>query len=89
MNENFADIRDEHNTRMKNVMADIRALNASMVASAEHCTNSNEMQRLRVQVERYDQVIPVYQAQIKDVQDRNKKLWADLLVERGGATLIS
>ncbi len=83
MNKNFDEIREEHNTRMKNVMTDIRALNDSMVASAEHSTNSSEMQRLWVQVERYDQVIPVYQVQIKDVQDRNKKLWADLVGERG------
>jgi gas vesicle protein len=43
INESFDVLRDEHNTRMKNVMADIRALNDSMVASAEHNTNSNEM----------------------------------------------
>ncbi len=52
MNKSFVEIREEHNTRMKNVMADIRALNDSMVASAEHSTNSNEMQWLRFQVER-------------------------------------
>jgi hypothetical protein len=32
MNKNFDEIREEHNTRMKNVMADIRVLNDSMVA---------------------------------------------------------
>ena len=58
MNESFDELRDEYNTRMKNVMADIRALNDSMIASAEHNTNSNEMQRLRFQVERYDQIFP-------------------------------
>ena len=59
MNESFDVLRDEHNTRMKNVMADIRALSDSMVASAERGTDSNEMQRLRHQVERYDQIFPI------------------------------
>jgi hypothetical protein len=82
MKKSFTEMRDEQHTRMRNVMADIRALNDSMVASAEHSTNSSEMQRLRFQVERYEQVIPVYQAQITDTQERNKKFWADLLGER-------
>ena len=34
MNKSFTEMREEHNTRMKNVMTDIRELNASMVASA-------------------------------------------------------
>ncbi len=34
MNESFDVLRDEHNTRMKNVMADFRALSDSMVVSA-------------------------------------------------------
>jgi hypothetical protein len=59
MNESFDVLRDEHNTRMRNVMADIRALSDSMVASAERGTDSNEMQRLRHQVERYDQIFPI------------------------------
>ncbi len=67
MNESFDVLRDENNTRIKNVMADIRALNGSMVASAEHSTNSNEMQRLRFQVERYHQILPICQAQVKDM----------------------
>ncbi len=82
MNKNFTELREEHNTRMKNVMADIRELNASMVASAEHGSISNEMQRLRFQVERYDQIFPVYQAQIKDMKELNQKLKADLLGEK-------
>ena len=36
MNESFDVLRDEHNTRMKNVMADIRALSDSMAIPAEH-----------------------------------------------------
>jgi hypothetical protein len=59
MNRSFTEMRDEQHTRMKNVMADIRALNDSMVACAEHSTNSGEMQRLRFQVERYEQVIAI------------------------------
>jgi hypothetical protein len=43
MNKSFISIRDEHQTRMKNVMTDIRALKDSMVSSAEHSTNSPEM----------------------------------------------
>ncbi len=74
MNESFDVLRDEHNTRMKNVMADIRALSDSMLASAEHSTNSSEMQRLRHQVERYDQILPIRQAQVKDLEQLNRKL---------------
>jgi hypothetical protein len=62
MNRSFEEIRDEQRTRMRNVMADIRELNDSMVAFAEHSTNSAEMQRLRFQVERYEQILPVYEA---------------------------
>ena len=83
MNRSFEEKRDDQRTRMRNVMTDIRALNDSMVASAEHSTNSAEMQRLRFQVERYEQILPVYEAQISDTRERNKKLWADLLGERG------
>jgi hypothetical protein len=50
MNKSFTEIRGEQQTRMRNDMADIRALNDSMVASAEHSTNSNVVQQLRVQV---------------------------------------
>jgi hypothetical protein len=82
MNRSFEEMRGEQQTRMKNVMADIRALNDSMVASAEHGTNSGEMQRLRVQVERYDQIFPICQAQVKDMEQLNKKLRADLLEEK-------
>ena len=82
MNRSFEEIRGEQQMRMKNVMADIRALNDSMVASAEHGTNSGEMQRLRVQVERYDQIFPICQAQVKDMEQLNKKLRADLLEEK-------
>ena len=82
MNRSFDELREDRNTRMKNVMADIRALNASMVASAEHSTNSNEMQRLRFQVDRYEQVIPVCQVQIKDLKEQNQKLRTDLLAEK-------
>jgi hypothetical protein len=82
MNKSFTELREEHHTRMKNVMSDIRTLNDSMVASAEHSTNSSEMQRLRFQVERYDQIFPICQAQIKDMKQLNKRLRADLLEER-------
>jgi hypothetical protein len=47
MNKSHTELRDEQHTRMKDVMADIRAFKDSMVASAEHSTNSAEMQRLR------------------------------------------
>ncbi len=64
INESFDVLRDEHNTRMKNVMADIRAL------------------RLRYQVERYDHIFPICQAQVKDMEQLNRKLRADLLEEK-------
>ncbi len=82
MNKNFDELQEEHNTRMKNVMADIRKLNASMAVSAGHGSGPREMQRLRFQVERYDRIFPVYQAQIKDMKEQNKKLRADLLGEK-------
>ena len=82
MSRSFDQFREEHNTRMKNVMKDIRELNASMVVSAEHGSVSGEMQRLRFQVERHDQILPVFQAQFKDVQEKNKRLWSELLGER-------
>ncbi len=63
-------------------MTDIRELNASMVASAEHSTNANEMQRLRFQVERCGQIFPMCQAQIKDLKELNQKLRTDLLGEK-------
>ncbi len=79
MNESFDVLRDEHNTRMKNVMANIRALSDSMAVSAEHGAISSEMQRLRHQVERYDQIFPIRQAQVKELEQMNRKLRADLL----------
>ncbi len=82
MNKSFTELREEHHTRMKNVMSDIRMLNDSMVASTEHSTNSSEMQRLRFQVERYDQIFPIRQAQVKDMEQLNKRLRADLLEEK-------
>ena len=82
MDSSFAEFRDEHHTRMRNVMSSIRSLNDSMVASAEHSTNSNEMQLLKVQVERYDQIFPICQAQVKDLEQLNKRLRADLLEEK-------
>ncbi len=82
MNESFNEFRDDHQTRMRNVMSDIRSLNESIVASAEHSTNSSEMQRLRVQVEQYDQIFPICQAQVEDLEQLNKKLRADLLEEK-------
>ncbi len=39
------------------------------------------MQRLRFQVERHDQILPVFQAQLKDAQEANKRLWSELLGE--------
>ena len=82
MNSTFEQFREEHNTRMKNVMKDIREINASMVVSAEHGSVSGEMQRLRFQVERHEQILPLFQAQLKDTQDRNTRLWVELLEER-------
>jgi hypothetical protein len=43
INRSFEQFREEHNTRMKNVMNDIREINASMVVSAEHGSVSGEM----------------------------------------------
>ena len=63
-------------------MADIKALNDSMVASAEHSTSSSVMQQLRVQVERYEQIFPIRQAQINDMNQLNKRLRADLFEEK-------
>ena len=82
MNKSLAEMRDEQHTRMQNVMVDIRALNDSMVASAEHGTNPGEMQRLMIQVEQYDQIFPICQAQVKDLEQLNKRLRADLLEEK-------
>ncbi len=79
MNKTFEQLREEHNNRMRNVMKDIRELNASMVVSAEHGSVSSEMQRLRFQVERYEQILPLIQAQFNDTQEKNKRLWNDLL----------
>ncbi len=52
MDESFIEFRDDHQARMMNVMSDIRSLNESITSSAEHGTDSNEMLRLKAQVER-------------------------------------
>ena len=82
MDESFIEFRGDHQARMMNVMSDIRSLNASITSSAEHGTDSDEMLRLKVQVERYDQIFPICQAQVKDLEQLNKKLRSDLLGER-------
>ncbi len=63
-------------------MADIRALSDSIVVSAEHGAISSEVQRLRHQVERYDQIFPIRQAQVKELEQMNRKLRADLLEKK-------
>ena len=82
MNRTFEEMRDDQHTRMKNVMADIRALSDSMKSSAEHGMSSSEMQRLRFQNDRYEQVFPLCQVQIKDLKEQNQKLRTDLLAEK-------
>ncbi len=82
MNRSFTEMQDDQHTRMKNVMVEIRALKDSMVTSAEHSTDHGEMQRLRVQVERYDQIFPICQAQVEDLEQLNRKLRTDLLEEK-------
>jgi hypothetical protein len=82
MDESFTEFRDDHQARMMDVMSDIRSLNESITSSAEYGTDSNEMQRLKVHVERYDQIFPICQAQVKDMELLNKKLRADLLEEK-------
>ena len=82
MNRSYEEMKNEQQTRMSNVMADIRALKDSMVSSAEHRMSSGEIQRLRFQVERYDQIFPIHQAQINDMNQLNKRLRADLLEEK-------
>jgi hypothetical protein len=79
MNNSYLMIRQEHQTRMKNVMTEIRALKDSMTSSAEYNTNSQEMQQLRFQVAQYENVLPVYQSRIKDTEaeDLNKRLWKE------------
>jgi hypothetical protein len=74
MNNSYLSIRDEHQTRMKNVMTEIRALKDSMTSSAEHSTNSQEIQQLRYQAAQYESVFLIYQSRIKDTEDLNKKL---------------
>ena len=82
MNSSFEQFRVDHHVRMKSVMKDIREINASMVVSAENGSVSGEMQRLRFQVERYEQILPLIQAQLRDAQEKSKRLLNDLLEER-------
>ncbi len=53
---------------MTNVMTDIRALRDSLVCSTDHEGGSREMQKLQFDVHRYENVIPVYLARIKDAE---------------------
>ncbi len=55
-------------------MADIRTLQDSMAVSADHGDNSQEMQRLKYEVSQYEDVIPIYRARIKDMEDANQRL---------------
>jgi hypothetical protein len=74
MNESHLLIQDEHKTRMTNVMTDIRALRNSLASSADLEGGSRKMQRLQFDVQRYENVIPVYLARIKDAEKANQKL---------------
>jgi hypothetical protein len=74
MNESHLLIQDEHRTRMTNVMTDIRALRDSLASSADHEGGSREMQRLQFDVHRYENVIPLYLARIKDAEKANQRL---------------
>jgi hypothetical protein len=74
MNNSYLMIHDEHQTKMKNVMTDIRALKDSITSSAEHNNNSREMQQLMFEVAQYENVLPIYRARIKDTEYLNKKL---------------
>ncbi len=73
-NNSYLQIQHEHKARMKDVMADIKALKESMAVPTDHGSNSREMQRLKYEVAQYESVIPIYLAKIKDAEDSNQKL---------------
>ncbi len=74
MNNSYLQIQEEHKTRVKNVMVDIKALKESITVPADHTANSWEMQQLKFEVAQYESVIPIYLARIKDTEDSNQKL---------------
>ncbi len=77
MNNNYLLIQDEHKTRIRNVVMDIRALKESITVSAEHNVNSREMQQLRFELAQYESVIPIYRSRIKYAEDLKKKLFEE------------
>jgi murein L,D-transpeptidase YcbB/YkuD len=77
MNESHLLIQDEHRTRMTNVMTDIRALRDSLACSTDHEGGSRDMQRLQFDVHRYENVIPVYLARIKDAEKANQDFFGN------------
>jgi hypothetical protein len=74
INNSYLQIQHDHKARMKDVMADIKALKESMTVPTDHGSNSREMQRLKFEVAQYESVIPIYLARIKDTEDSNQKL---------------
>jgi chromosome segregation ATPase len=67
-------LRVGHQTRMKKVMKDINALKASMESAAGQRDTTDEMQQLKHQVSRYESVLPVYAARLRDTESMNEKL---------------
>jgi hypothetical protein len=62
-------LRAGHQTRMRKVMEDINALKASMESAAGQRDTTDEMQQLKHQVSRYESVLPVYAARLKDTTE--------------------
>jgi chromosome segregation ATPase len=63
-----------HQARMKKVMEDINALKALMESAAGPSETMDEIQQLRHQVARYESVLPVYAARLRDTESMNEKL---------------
>jgi hypothetical protein len=74
INNSYLQIQYDHKARMKDVMADIKALKESIAVPTDHGSNSREMQRLKFEVAQYESVISIYLAKIKDAEDSNQKL---------------
>jgi hypothetical protein len=79
MNINYLQIQDDHKARMRDVMADIKALKESIAVPADHGSNSREMQQMKFEVAQYESVIPIYLARIKDTEGSNQKLHEEKL----------
>jgi hypothetical protein len=74
INNSYLQIQHDHKARMRDVMADIKALKESIAEHADHGFISREMQQLKFEVAQYESVIPIYLAKIKDAEESNQKL---------------